>query len=151
MTESYIIHPLIHKNVGWKCEGVSDQKLFFYACHRPVQTHMGCYHRRYLRIKLLVKAFEELLHMGHKHRVNLLGRKLPVLVLNTGEPLDYKDLWEHIDTCYHMEVVDDFEYLLTAESKRLKAKEEATVTVNSTKKWIHSMKSKRVYSMNGKA
>ena len=79
------------------------------------------------------------------------GRKLPVLVLNTGEPLDYKDLWEHIDTCYHMEVVDDFEYLLTAESKRLKAKEEATVTLNPTKKWIHAMESKRVYSMKEKA
>jgi hypothetical protein len=75
------------------------------------------------------------------------GRKIPVLVLNTGEPIDPKDLWEHIDTYYHMEVGDDFEYLLTAESKRLKAKEEATVTLNPTKKWIHAMESKRVYSM----
>ena len=79
------------------------------------------------------------------------GRKIPVLVLNTGEPIDPKDLWEHIDTYYHMEVVDDLEYLLTAESKRLKAKEEATVTLNPTKKWVHAMESKRVYSMKEKA
>ncbi len=79
------------------------------------------------------------------------GRKLPVLVLNTGEPIDPKDLWEHIDTCYHMEVVDDFEHLLTAESKRLKAKEEASVTLNRTKKWIHAMESKCVHSMKEKA
>jgi len=79
------------------------------------------------------------------------GRNIPVLVLNTGEPIDPKDLWEHIDTYYHMEVGDDFEYLLTAESKRLKAKEEATVTLNPTNKWIHAMESKRVYSMKEKA
>ena len=79
------------------------------------------------------------------------GRKIPVIVLNTGEPVDHKDLWEHIDTYYHMEAVEDLEYLLTAESKRLKAKEEATVTLNPTKKWIHAMESKRVYSMKEKA
>lgn len=75
------------------------------------------------------------------------GRNIPILVLNTGEPIDPKDFWEHIDTYYHMEVGDGFKYLLTAESKRRKAKEEAEVTLNSTKKWIHAMESKRVYSM----
>ena len=77
-----------------------------------------------------------------------IGRNIPVLVLNTGEPIDHNDLWEHIDNYYHMEAVEDVEYLLTAGSKRFKAKEEATVTLNSTKKWIDSMDSKRVYSMN---
>ena len=76
------------------------------------------------------------------------GRQIPVIVLNTGEPVDHKDLWEHIDNYYHMEVVEDLEYLLTAESKRLKAGEEATVTLNPTKKWISSTNHKRVCSMN---
>ena len=76
------------------------------------------------------------------------GRQIPVIVLNTGEPVDHKDLWEHIDNYYHMEAVEDLEYLLTAESKRLKAGEEATVTLNPTKKWISSTNHKRVCSMN---
>ena len=76
------------------------------------------------------------------------GRQIPVIVLNTGEPVDHKDLWEHIDNYYHMEAVEDLEYLLTAESKRLKAKEEATVTLHPSKKWIGSINHKRVYSMN---
>ena len=76
------------------------------------------------------------------------GRKIPVIVLNTGEPVDHKDLWEHIDTYYHMEAVEDLEYLLTAESKRLKAKEEATVKLNPTKKWITSINSKCVTAVS---
>ena len=76
------------------------------------------------------------------------GRNIPVIVLNTGEPVDHKDLWEHIDTYYHMEAIEDFEYLLTAESKHLKAKEEATVILNSTKKWITSINSKCVTAVS---
>ena len=76
------------------------------------------------------------------------GRNIPVIVLNTGEPVDHKDLWEHIDTYYHMEAVEDLEYLLTAESKRLKAKEEATVKLNPTKKWISSIKHKCVTAVS---
>jgi hypothetical protein len=75
-------------------------------------------------------------------------RKIPVIVLNTGEPVDHDDLSGYIDTYYHMEAVEDLEYLLTAESKRLKAKEEATVMLNPTRRWITSISSKRVYSMN---
>ena len=74
------------------------------------------------------------------------GRNIPVIVLNDGVPIDHKQLWEHIDTCYYMETVKDFEYLLTAESKRLKVKEEAEVMLNPTRKWITSMESKCVIS-----
>lgn len=76
------------------------------------------------------------------------GREIPVIVLNPGEPIDHKALWEHIDTSYHMEAGEGFEYLLIAESKRLKAKEEAKVMLNPTRKWITSIDSKCVYSMN---
>ena len=72
------------------------------------------------------------------------GRNIPVIVLNDGVPIDHKQLWELIDTCYHMETVKDLEYLLTVESKRLKAKEEAEVMLNPTRRWITSMESKSV-------
>ena len=74
------------------------------------------------------------------------GRSIPVIVLNSGEPIDHKDLWEHVDTSYHMEAVEGFEYLLMAESKRLKAKEEAKVMLNPTRKWITSIDSKCIIS-----
>ena len=75
-------------------------------------------------------------------------RKIPVIVLNTGEPVDHDDLSEYIDTYYHMEAVEDLEYLLKAESKRLKAKEEATVMLNPTRKWITSIDSKCVTAVS---
>jgi len=75
-------------------------------------------------------------------------RKIPVIVLNTGEPVDHDDLSEYIDTYYHMEAVEDLEYLLTAESKRLKAREEATVTLHPSKKWIGSINHKCVTAVS---
>ena len=80
-----------------------------------------------------------------------VGRNIPVLVLNTGKPVDRNDLCKHIETYYHMEKANGLEYKLTVGSYRLKKKEEATVMLNATKKWIDTINDSCLYSMNANA
>jgi hypothetical protein len=68
-----------------------------------------------------------------------VGKNIPVLALNTGSPVDHRDLREHIDVYYHIEVVDRLQCRLTVESYHLKEKEEVIVMLNPSKLWIDSI------------
>ena len=68
-----------------------------------------------------------------------VDKNIPVLVLNTGDPVDHGYLRQHIDGYYHIEVVDGLKCRLTVESYHLEEKEEAIVMLNPSKLWIDSI------------